>query len=139
MAVHIKKGMVAYQLPVTPMVDLVFNLLLFFIMATTFATEEHQLKLMLPAASEALPLTTRPREMVINVDQEGHYFLTGSAIPLSALEEALNAASTNNPGRASAIIRADERCHWKYVVAAMNACTKAKIFDVHVMTRQGAQ
>jgi hypothetical protein len=40
----------------------------------------------------------------------------------------------NNPARASAIIRADKRCDWEYVVAAMNACHKAKIRDYRVTT-----
>ncbi len=43
----------------------------------------------------------------------------------------------NNPGRASVVIRADKRCLWEYVVAAMNACKKAKIRDYRVTTREG--
>lgn len=136
MAVKIKKGTVALQLPVTPMVDLVFNLLLFFIMATTFADEERELKVTLPVASEAQPLTSRPRELVINVDKDGHYFLGSQAVKMPQLNDALRAAWTNNPGRASVIIRADERCPWRHVVAAMNACAKNGIRDYRVMTRE---
>ncbi len=136
MAVKINKGTVAYQLPVTPMVDLVFNLLLFFIMATTFETEERQLKVTLPVASEAQPLTVEPHEVVVNIDEQGHYFLSGQAIALKGLQQLLAQASVNNPGRASVIIRADERSHWRYVVAAMNACAEAGIGQYRVMTRE---
>ena len=136
MAVRIKKGMVAYQLPVTPMVDLVFNLLLFYIVATTFAEEERELKLTLPEASQAQPLITKPREMLVNIDLEGRYVVSGKTVGLGELQRLLYAASASNPGRASVIFRADERCHWKYVVAAMNACTKARIADYRVMTRE---
>jgi biopolymer transport protein ExbD len=135
MAVKINKGTTFFQLPVTPMVDLVFNLLLFFIVATTFAEEERELEVALPTASEAQPITVKPRELLINVDQNGHYYATGKFVTLDQLEQIFRAASANNPDRASVIIRADQRCHWKFVVATMNACKKAKIRDYRVTAR----
>ncbi len=135
MAVKINKGTTFFQLPVTPMVDLVFNLLLFFIVATTFAEEERELEVALPTASEAQPITVKPRELLINVDQDGRYYATGKFVTLAQLEQIFRAASANNPGRASVILRADERCHWKFVVAAINACKKAKIRDYRVTAR----
>jgi biopolymer transport protein ExbD len=139
MAVKINKGTTFFQLPVTPMVDLVFNLLLFFIVATKFAEEERALDISLPQASEAQPITVKPREMFINIDQDGGYFVTGKSISLPELEQVLQMVWVNNPGRASVVVRADQRCPWKFVVAAMNACTKAKIRDYRVTTREGPE
>jgi biopolymer transport protein ExbD len=134
MAVKIKKGMVAYQLPVTPMIDLVFNLLLFYIMATTFASEERQLSVNLPSASEARPLSAAPRELVIDVDRQGAYFLAGKAVELADLQESLRKAAVDNPLGTSVTIRADERCYWRDVVAAVNACIRAGVTDYRVTT-----
>ena len=138
MAVRINKGSTQI-FDLTPMIDCVFQLLIFFLVATKFAEEERELEISLPEASEAQPITLRPREMFINIARDGRYFVTGKVIPLNELEQVLKAAWVNNPGRASVIIRADERCNWKHVVAAMNACTKAKIRDYRITTREGPE
>ena len=138
MVVKIHKGS-TQVFDLTPMIDCVFQLLIFFLVATKFAEEERELDVMLPEASEAQPITVKPREMFINIDQDGRYFVTGKMISLKELEQVLQMVWVNNPGRASVIIRADQRCHWKHVVAAMNACTKAKIRDYRVTTRDGPE
>ena len=48
-------------LNMTPLIDVVFQLLLFFLVATRFAAEDRELDVMLPAASEAKPLMAQPR------------------------------------------------------------------------------
>ncbi|MGA2030982.1 MAG: biopolymer transporter ExbD [Thermoguttaceae bacterium] len=135
MAIRLNKGTPMLQLPVVPLVDTVINLLIFFLVATKVAEAERELEVMLPDASEAQPITSRPREMIINIDAQGHYFITSKLVGLAQLDQILKAASVNNPGRASAVLRADKRCRWEYVVAAMNSCKKAKIRDYRVTTR----
>ncbi|MBN2475029.1 MAG: biopolymer transporter ExbD [Pirellulales bacterium] len=138
MAVNINKGTALSNLSLTPLIDIVFLLLIFFLVATRFAEEERELDIQLPDASEAQPLTTKPREMFINIDEQGRYFVTGKFLTLKELHPVLEAAYVNNPGRASVVIRADRKCDWEYVVAAMNACKKAKIRDYRVTTRESS-
>jgi len=123
----------------TPMIDCVFQLLIFFLVATRFAEEERELDVVLPQASEAQPITVRPRELVVNVDAEGRYTISGKALSLAELQKTLDALGANNPLRASVVVRADERCLWRFVVAAMNACLKAGIHDYRVTTREGPE
>lgn len=136
MAVKIAKGTVTFQLPVTPMVDLVFNLLLFFIVVTRFAEEDRELGVDVPMASEAQPVTAKPPETVVTIDRQGQYMMAGQTVPLPELERRLHAAWVNNPGRAAIVIRADERCPWKYIANAMIACKKTDIRDYRVVTRE---
>jgi biopolymer transport protein ExbD len=136
MAVKIEKGEALGNLSLTPLIDIVFLLLIFFLVATKFAEEERELDLMLPDASEAKPLTSEPREMFINIDAEGRYFVTGKILDVEQLAQVLRTAWVNNPGRQAVIIRADKRCQWEYIVAAMNACRRANIRDYRVTTRQ---
>ena len=75
MAVKIKKGSEMMQIPVVPLVDTVFNLLIFFLVATKVAEAEKELPIQAPYASEAQAITVRPAEMIINIDQKGHYFI----------------------------------------------------------------
>ncbi len=137
MATRIKTSSALSQLSLTPLIDIVFLLLIFFLVATRFAEEERELDVLLPEASEAQPLTSRPRELFINIDHEGRYYVTGKIVTLHELQPILHAAYVNNPGRASVVIRADSRCRWEYVVAAMNACNRANIRDYRVTTKEG--
>src|SRR5574340_262205 len=82
----------------TPMIDCVFQLLIFFLVATRFAEEERELDVMLPDASEAQALTAKPRELFINIDQDGRYFVTGKIVSLNEVDQILEAAYVNNPG-----------------------------------------
>ena len=137
MSVKINKGAALESLTMTPLIDVVFLLLIFFLVATRLSEEERELDVLLPDASEAQPLTSKPRELFINIDDQGRYYVTGQILDLRQLQPILDAAYVNNPGRASVVIRADKRCRWEFVVAAMNACNKAKIRDYRVTTREG--
>jgi len=134
MAVQIDKGSALTSLSLTPLIDVVFLLLIFFLVATRFAEEERELDVLLPQASEARPLISQPKEMFVNVDKDGRYYVTGKILSLEELYPVLKAAWVNNPGRATVIIRADKRCRWEFVVAVMNACNKANIRDYRVTT-----
>ena len=136
MAVTVNKGAALDSLSMTPLIDVVFLLLIFFLVATRFAEEEREMNVRLPEASEAMPLTSKPRELFVNIDSDGRYFVSAKMVTLGQLLPILKTADANNPGRASVIIRADQRCRWKYVVAVMNACQKAKIRDYRVTTRK---
>lgn len=136
MAVKINKGNISMQLPVIPLLDTFINLLIFFLVATRVAEAERELEVMLPDASEAQPITSKPREMIVNIDSQGHYFLTDKPVKLPELEQILKRASVNNPGRTSVVIRADKRCRFEFVVSVMNSCKVAKIRDYRVTTRE---
>ncbi len=126
------------SLTMTPLIDVVFNLLIFFLVAAKFAEEERELPVQLPDASEAQPLIARPRELFINIDRQGRYYISGKRMSLGELEEMLLAAWSSNPGRTSVVIRADESCRLQAVVSAINACKKAHISDYLLATEAGA-
>jgi biopolymer transport protein ExbD len=144
MALNIKKGNEMMQIPVIPLVDTVFNLLIFFLVATKIAEADRELDVVLPDAAHAMPLISKPREVVVNIDARGHFFVAAQPVTLGQLDQILKAARTNtaraNPAaRASVVIRADKRCRSEFLVTAMDACTRAKIRDFRVMTRDPRQ
>ncbi len=71
MAIQIQKGRALDALNLTPLIDVVFLLLIFFLVATRFAQEDRELPVQLPAASSAMPMTMEPQELVVNIDQNG--------------------------------------------------------------------
>lgn len=139
MPVAIKKSTALGKLNLTPMIDVVFLLLIFFLVATKFEEQERELNVVLPQASEAMPLTAKPKELFVNVDREGRYIVNGQQLNLAALLDTLRQAAASNPGRQTVIIRADKRCVWEHVVAVMNLCNKAHIRDYRVTTEGGNQ
>ena len=134
MPVTIDKGTALSSLSMTPLIDIVFLLLIFFLVTTRFSEEAHELEVMLPTASEAKPLIEKPKEIFINIDDEGHYFLGKESVDLDKLEKSLASADVNNPMGQTVVIRADKRCTWDRVVAAINACHRAGIHDIRPTT-----
>ena len=134
MTVNVHEKTALESIPMTPLIDVVFLLLIFFLVATTLSEEERQLSVQLPSASEAQPLTSRPRELVINISAAGEYFVSGEKITLKRLEQVLALASASSSGRSAVLIRADKRGILDHVVAALNACNKAKIRDYRFTT-----
>ena len=134
MAIQIKKGQALGTLSLTPLIDVVFLLLIFFLVATRFEEEERSLSVVLPQASQAMPLTVKPRELFVNVDHQGRYFVSTRQVDSRQLFGILQQAWADNPGRQSVIIRADKRCRWQAVVTVMDLCNKANIREYKVTT-----
>lgn len=113
----------------TPMIDVVFNLLIFFMVVSHFASAERDMKVELPTGSEAMPLTAKPKEIFVNIDQRGRFFVRAREVTQRELGELLRAAAINNPANQSVVIRADKRAAWDFVATAMRLCNEAGIRD----------
>ena len=127
MAVNIKKGTALGALSLTPLIDIVFLLLIFFLVATRFSEENFEMDIPLPTASESRPLIVQPKEIFVNIDQQGKIFSGGQECDLVQLEEIFDRAKTNNPVNQSVIIRADKRCEFDGVVKVINLCQKVGV------------
>ena len=134
MSVKIDKGSALATLSLTPLIDVVFLLLIFFLVATRFAEEERELEVALPDASEAKALSERPSQLFINIDRQGHYYVTGKLLNVEQLSKVLKRAYNNNP-HVPVLVRADKSCRWEPVVGAMNLCLKAGIRNVRPVTK----
>jgi len=136
MAIAIKRSTIAGNLSLTPLIDVVFLLLIFFLVTSEFEDEERRLDIVLPSASSATPMTRKPREIVIDINEGGEIFMRGQKMPLDELERLLTAAVLDNPTNQSAIIRADGTASFQPVVSVMDICNRAGIADYSVTTRE---
>lgn len=139
MAIEIKKSSVAGTLSLTPLIDVVFLLLIFFLVTSEFEEEERRLDIVLPTATSAQPMTSRPREVVVDVDAEGQVYLRGEPTDLVELERLLIGAVENNPTNQSVIIRADRDASFQPVVDVMDICNRSGVSDYSVTTQEGPQ
>ena len=138
MSVKLEKGSAVGTLSLTPLIDVVFLLLIFFLVATKFAEEDRTIDVQLPSASESKPLIEQPDEIFINIDHEGRYFVDGKTLTADEIEAVLRQAAVNNPTGQSVIIRADRRVQFDFVVVVMNLCNRVNITDYRVTT-EGAE
>ena len=138
MSVTINKGRFAGGLEMTPMIDIVFLLMIFFLVASKLDEDDRSIEVMLPQASAAKPLTSRPREFVINIDRDGNYFAGARPVRLDDLRQLLRQSAADTPSRQTVILRADENALHKFVVAAMDACVQAGIDDYQVQSANAA-
>jgi biopolymer transport protein ExbD len=128
MAVKLKRSSVT-TLNLTSMIDMVFLLLIFFLVATRFSEQQSALDMQLPTASEALPLSVQPQEIFVNIDRDGQFFIDGQFRLEEEVEHALRQAVANNPLTQTVIIRADRTANWQAVATAINLCKKVGIND----------
>lgn len=139
MAIAVKRSSVAGTLSLTPLIDVVFLLLIFFLVTSEFEEQERKLNIVLPTATSAVPMIGKPREIVIDVDSDGQVYLRGTPTGLSELETLLAAAVANNPTNQSVIIRADRSSTFQPVVSVMDVCNRTGISDYSVTTQEGPE
>lgn len=126
MAVKIKHSAALATLSLTPLIDVVFLLLIFFLVATRFAEEDREMELPLPEASEAMPLTMAPKEMFVNITASGEYFVGLQKMDEQELEQVLRRALADNPHQ-TVTISADRNVAFQQVVTVGNLCNRVGI------------
>jgi len=124
----------ANTLSLTPLIDVVFLLLIFFLVTSEFENEERRLDIVLPSATTAVPMISKPREIVIDIDREGTVFLSGQPTSLGELQKLLKVAAASNPTNQSVVIRADRSTAFQPVVNVMDLCNRSGISDYSVTT-----
>jgi len=125
------------KLDMTPLIDCVFQLLLFFLVASHFEeqarmTNEGELEAALPEAAAAMPMTMKPQEFIVNINALGQFYVGGNLHTEPVLAQRLRQARLNNPGNQSVVIRGDESADWKYIARVMSLCNQAEIRDYRV-------
>ncbi|MCX7886735.1 MAG: biopolymer transporter ExbD [Verrucomicrobiae bacterium] len=121
------------------LVDILLNLLIFFIASTTFRVavkEPTAVKLTLPEARTAEPVgkTEIPR-LRITVAADNQIYLGEIPVTIQALENALKAAREKNP-RTVLDLSADKNASYGTIVAIVDAARIAGIRDITAFTRK---
>ncbi len=89
-----------------PLTDMVFNLLIFFMCATTFAQIEKEMTVQLPHTTASFrPLSAPPRQLIINVREDGAAVVAGRNCDPKELAGVLTAAIAKDAAT-SVIVRA---------------------------------
>jgi len=120
-----------FVLNLTSMSDIVFLMLIFFMLATTYTNPEHALGVDLPHASTES--SSPPEELVINVLEDGTYVLRGEIVSREALQASLADTARAAP-ETPVTIRGHRLAHHEAIVTVMDACGLAGLHNLSVGT-----
>ena len=116
------------EFELTPMIDIVFLLIAFFMTLISFISAE-LIELKLPDANQASIPEEQGDRQYISVDISGQAYFGSTPISYEALPEALAAGRTAQP-TLKVFLRADSNTAHRHVNRVMEACAEAGIFDL---------
>lgn len=117
----------------TPIIDMVFLLLIFFLVATTFHQEEREMQIALPFARASGPISAALKEIIINVDATGQIYVGGRGVTPEQLGGLIAEAVKQNPDQ-KVTVRGDRNATYAHVVAALDVCKAHGIQEPYLDT-----
>lgn len=112
----------------TPLIDVVFLLLIFFLVATHFEQDEKELSIRIPDVYKARPLSAGPLETVVNINAEGEYIVLGNTLTEPQLRTMIGTLADKNPADLSTIqVRTDMDARVRFAMAVVGMCEEQNI------------
>lgn len=133
MLLRVEEGSRAPAIEMTPVIDMVFLLLVFFLVATTFQQAEREMQIALPFANSAGPISATLREIVINVDADGAIIVNGRQMSPEDLTGLVGEAVAANPEQ-KVTVRGDRGTPYGNVVRVLDICKGAGIQEPYLDT-----
>ena len=122
----------APKIDLTPMVDVVFLLVIFFMLSTTFV-EQPGLKINLPV-SDSTYLNSQKQELRVYLAENGDIYLQRKEVTLTELDHQHNSYDVATAKKLTFILMADESTRHGMVVNLMDAAKKAGIGHLVIAT-----
>ncbi len=121
-----------FSLDLTPLVDVVFLLLIFFMVSTVFVDFKRRIDISLPTSKVSIPDET-PKALELEITIDKQVFLNGNKVSLKSLESALKKIDVDK--KKAAIIRADKNLPYGDVIKVMGMLQSVQILDISVAVR----
>jgi len=127
------------EINLTPLIDVVFLLLIFFMVSTTF--DRHaKLKVSLPESSTKATLQQND-PLVLSIDAKGNYYINDRQVINKSLDT-LKQAMQNTVGDkaikdVAMVLRADANTPHQFVVRAMDAASQLGLTKLSIATVEG--
>ncbi|MBW2605246.1 MAG: biopolymer transporter ExbD [Deltaproteobacteria bacterium] len=111
-----KRNRYQIQTPLTSLIDIVFMLLIFFLLTTNFMVDEG-IKIKLPQAKATAPVTQK--EITVYVDKEGRSYLMNEEMPMDQLFRRVKEMIGNDKDRL-VVVKADREVILNRAVKVMD-------------------
>ena len=133
MLIKTKEASATPSIELTPIIDMVFLLLIFFLVATTFHQTEREMQIALPVSASAGPISTSLRQIVINVDEEGKIIVSGRPMTAEDLRALITEAVASNPQQ-KVTVRGDRTTAYANIVRVLDICKGSGIQEPYLDT-----
>jgi len=120
----------------TPMIDIVFNLIIFFMVSTRFTEIERKVDLSVPKVGSVGQLSEAQRGRTINIQRDGTIKFDGQPTTLAQLRSQL-ATAHRQIEHLEVTIRGDGLTYHQNVAAVMAACQQAGISEIGIAVAPG--
>lgn len=145
MKLHGIKPMQDMHINVTPLIDIVMCLIIFFLLVGHIAKQASIKGVKIPLAHNGKALSNRSNELILNVvprqssiagvQRRPRIWVWGQNVPQSNLGEMLRAFKRKNPNL-RLVLRADQSIHYRYIAPILTDCAAAGIDSIHFMARR---
>lgn len=111
----------------TPLIDMLFILIIFFLATSRFQQEERDQSIQLVrSSSDTLPITAPSRLLIIDIDRDGRKRIHGRERTLEEIEEVIRSQIEEGSG-AEVVVRADKRSTVVYLAETLEICHRLGI------------
>ena len=119
----------------TPMIDVVFLLVIFFMVGSEFSKAESRIDVNVPTVGEMRSLTRVPDERIVAVALDGSISLDGAPMTLSQLTTVLRQQHAQYPGLKVAV-RGDASASLQQTVEVMHAIRTSGVDQIAISTQR---
>ena len=114
----------------TPMIDVVFLLIIFFLVSSHLAKQDVRMKLSLPVAESGEDDKSRIERITVNITEDGIIKIGGRTVQVSELNRRLAAVRESYGENIEIRIRSSRETAYGNVEPIMKACTANQIWNV---------
>jgi biopolymer transport protein ExbD len=115
----------------TPVIDMMFILVIFFALNSVYKEEERDIQVNLPANSQSASLSSAPKVIVLNVRKSGAYVIGNQQVTLDELGDKVRSALKEDSEQ-KVLVRADDQALHGYVAQAIAACRIAGVKEANI-------
>lgn len=121
------------EVSMSPLIDCVFLLLIFFLVATMQKKIDKDIDIVLPTSTSAVKLRPDDAKLVVGVDREGRYYLEGAPVRRTELHARMRDIAAVTPDRRIRL-DADADCPIHAVVELLDLCQFRGLNNVGIRT-----
>ena len=125
-------------LNLTPMIDIVFLLIIFFMVGTKFTEIEQELEVSIPEVAGGATVVTETQQCVIAVFHDGRVSVDEDVMEIHELEQNLNQRLSGG-AELHVIIRGDAEGAFQNVANVLSACRRAGVNDLGISVRMASR
>ena len=119
---------------IVSLVDVLVILLIFFVVSTTFRTDQPEVKINLPESKTATSAPSELDHALLTIDQDDEIKLDGKTIEAEALEGAVRNLSPTR--KSSLALQADKKSSFGIIIKVMDALKLAGVKNLPAFTQQ---